>query len=77
MPASLADLDTGQKARILDLRLQGLERRRLMDLGFTPGTEVEVVMKAAFGDPIAYMVRNTKIALRKQQAEQIIVEPIS
>ncbi len=73
----LAELDRGQRARIVELRLHGLERRRLMDLGFTPGAEVEVAMKAAFGDPIAFVIRNTQIALRKQQAENIIVEPIS
>ncbi len=47
-----------------------------MDLGFTPGTVVEMVMKAAFGDPIAFYIRQTQIALRKNQARQIKIEPV-
>ncbi len=73
----LAQLKTGERARIMQLDLHGLERRRLMDLGFTPGAEIEVAMRAAFGGPIAFRIRNTKIALRKQQAEKIWVQPLS
>ncbi len=74
---TLADLKKGELARIRRIHLEGLERRRLLDLGFTPGTEVQLVMKSAFGDPIAFWVRNTKIALRKKQAKKIEVEPIT
>lgn len=74
---TLADLQPGTVARISRLHLEGLERRRLMDLGFTPGAEVRVAMRAAFGDPIAFEVRNTRVALRKKQAQAIDIEPIS
>lgn len=73
----LATLKPGEEAHILSLspRIRGVERRRLMDLGFLPGTNVLVEMKSAGGDPVAYRVRGAVIALRKEQAELISVCP--
>ncbi len=69
-----------RKVRVVELspRLRGLLRRRLLDLGFTPGAVVEPVMESAFGrgDPRAYRVRGTVIALRREQAAHILVEPL-
>lgn len=47
---------------------RGQQRRRLMDLGVTPGTEISLEMVSAGGDPIAYQIRGATIALRKDQA---------
>jgi len=44
-----------------------------MDLGLTPGTSVEAVLRSPLGDPTAYLVRGTMLALRRVQAEQIEV----
>lgn len=52
---------------------RGLERRRLMDLGVVPGTLVEVEMVSPVGDPTAYRIRGSTIALRKEQANHIHV----
>ena len=73
---SLADCETGTRARIraLSPRISGTERRRLMDLGFLPGTEVEIELTSAAGDPMAFRIRGTLIALRRIQAEQIFIE---
>lgn len=73
----LATLLPGEEARILRLspRIRGVERRRLMDLGFLPKTKIHVEMTSAGGDPIAYQVRGALIALRKDQAELISVCP--
>lgn len=71
---SLANLVPGQTGRVVALECQGLPRRRLLDLGLTPGVEVQVVMQAALGDPVAFRVRNTLMALRREQAEQILVQ---
>ncbi len=45
-----------------------------MDLGFVPGTEISTLMKSIGGDPIAYQLRGTTIALRKEQADQIFIK---
>ena len=73
----LTNLKLGQEAQVVALspRIRGAERRRLMDLGLLPGTTIEVEMKSAGGDPIAYRVRGAVIALRKSQAQLINVNP--
>ncbi len=55
------------------LTAEGLVRRRLLDLGFVPGTAVQGVRRSPFGDPTAYMVRGSIIALRGEDADRIIV----
>lgn len=71
----LGSLEPGERATVLriDDACQGLTRRRFLDLGITPGAEIEVVMRSAFGDPVAYRVRDTLIALRREQANWIWV----
>jgi len=72
----LNQLSTGQKARVVQLspRLRGPEKRRLMDLGILPGTLVEAEISSPMGDPVAYKVRDSLIALRSEQARCIQVE---
>lgn len=48
-------------------------RRRLLDLGFSKGTLIKCIQYSPSGDPIAYMIRGTVIALRKEDASQILV----
>ena len=73
----LSSLRPGQGARVLRLSgaCRGPERRRLMDLGLVAGTDVVAEMKSPGGDPVAYRVRGALIALRKEQAETIQIEP--
>lgn len=73
----LSLLRTGDRARVIGISraCRGPERRRLMDLGFVPGTEVEVAMVSPSLDPTAYLVRGTLIALRREQAGWIRVSP--
>ena len=73
---TLAGLRVGQQATVRHFadELQGFSRRRLLDLGLTPGTNVTAAMRSLLGDPVAYRVRGTLIALRHEQAQQIYVE---
>ena len=76
--ASLAALPLGERAEVIALsdRCTGLSRRRLLDLGFTEGAMVRAVL-ANFEDAAhAYEIRGSVIALRKEQAEQILVRPV-
>ncbi|MBI1320978.1 MAG: hypothetical protein GC168_18795 [Candidatus Hydrogenedens sp.] len=70
-PATLAELRTGDVAYVSTLQMQGLARRRLMDLGFVPGVKVKAVLDNPAGDPRVYEVCGTRIALRRTDAEQI------
>lgn len=75
-PRRLTALEFGQRATVagLDQALQGFTRRRLLDLGITPGVAIEVGMSGIFRDPVAYRVRGTLIALRREQAEHVLIK---
>lgn len=49
--------------------------RRLLDLGFVPGTEIRVVRRAPLGDPVEYELRGTRLCLRWTEAARIRVLP--
>lgn len=72
---SLADIAKGSSCRIAAVELEGLMRRRIMDLGLVPGTSVQCVRTSPSGDPIAFYVRGSMIALRKGDAHLIKVYP--
>jgi ferrous iron transport protein A len=67
----------GDFIRITHLNLDGVMRRRLLDLGFVPGAIVEVLRKSPLGDPTAYRVSQTSIALRKEESLRIQGELIN
>jgi DtxR family Mn-dependent transcriptional regulator len=75
----LSELRRGETAEVLELdtACRGFSRRRLLDLGLTPQTRIEVALDNTFGDPRAFRVRGTTIALRKQQARQIWVKQVN
>jgi Fe2+ transport system protein FeoA len=60
----------------LDEACQGFSRRRLMDLGFTEGAHIEPVLKTFAGDPRAYRIRGTVVAVRRDQAIHVVVRPL-
>jgi DtxR family Mn-dependent transcriptional regulator len=76
-PQKLSSLKPGQAGRIVALRCEGLSRRRLLDLGLTPGTVVECSFPGPLGEPTAYRVRGALIALRKEQGDEIEIEALS
>lgn len=73
---SLRDLKPKQKAEIISLddTVQGFTRRRFLDLGMTPGATIYPELENFFGEPRAYRIRGTLIALRSDQARQIKVK---
>jgi len=75
-PTNLSQVGLGGRCKITALYLDGLLRRRIMDLGMIPGTIVECIRKGPSGDPTAYRVRGTTIALRREDAARIRVCPI-
>lgn len=67
-------LKIGKKAKITNLKNTGSIRRRLLDMGLIPGTTIECVLESPFKDPIAYKIRNTTIAIRKEDSKLIEIE---
>ena len=69
---TLEDLAPGQSGTILSVGNQsGTVKRRLVDMGLTPGTEVKVTKIAPLGDPIEVTLRGYELSLRKADAAQI------
>ncbi len=73
---TLSSLKINEEAEIVEISntCRGMQRRRLMDLGIIPGTKIYAMMKSPFGYPIAYKVRDTLIALRKNQSDLIFIK---
>jgi len=68
-----ADLTFGEKATIDEIDFNHPSFRRIIEIGFTPGQEIELVNKSVFDDPLAFALRGTVIAIRKNEAESIRV----
>lgn len=68
---SLKDLKVGEKGRVISVTESGAFRRRLFDMGITPGTEITLLKIAPLGDPLEILVRGYHLSLRKEQAEKI------
>jgi len=66
-------LPVGKVARVISLDAHGSDRRRMLDLGLVSGTRVEALCRSPSGDPVAYFVRGTVIALRCEDACKITV----
>ena len=70
---TLNRLPIGKKGRIFSIETTGSQRRRMQDLGLSGGTTVEALHQSPSGDPVAYFVRGTVIALRSEDAKKIIL----
>ena len=74
----LSNLKEKEQAKIIGIsrECRGEIRRRLLDLGFVINTKIEVDLTSPMKNPRAYLVRNTSIALRNEQAKFILIEKI-
>ncbi len=71
----LHTLQEGERGIITKLYANGNIRRRLQDIGMIEGTQITCMQKSPWGDPVAYGIRGAVIALRVQDAAQILVAP--
>ncbi len=72
-PDTLDLMRPGEHARVARLDGDPGVRRRLMELGLVPGTEIELVRRAPLGDPIELSVRGVHLSLRRTEASLIHV----
>lgn len=70
----LSQLEIGERGKVTKVNGEGAIRRRLFDMGITPGAEVYLRKKAPFGDPIEIAIRGYELTLRKSEASQVEVE---
>lgn len=76
-PMRLQDAAVGTRLRVVGYApTAGDYKRRLLAMGLTPGTVLEVKRHAPLGDPIEIWVRGFALSLRKTEADALLVEPV-
>jgi len=70
---TLNDLNPGQSGFVVKVKGSGAFRKRVIEMGFTPGRRVEVIRKAPLQDPVEYRLMDYEISLRRSEARSIEV----
>ncbi|MBQ3033127.1 MAG: ferrous iron transport protein A [Deferribacterales bacterium] len=76
MKTTLRDINPGERCKIVKINFKGELHKRVMEMGVTPGTVVEVERYAPLGDPIELKVKGYHLSLRKDEAACVDVEKI-
>ncbi len=66
-------LKEGETATVCNIEASGNIRRRLLDIGLVKGTKVECIQRSPLGDPVAYLIRGSIIALRSEDSKKVII----
>jgi Fe2+ transport system protein FeoA len=74
MKKALSEFKIGESGVILSVDGEKRVRRRLFDMGVTPGTEILLRKKAPLGDPIEIAIRGYELTLRNAEAACILME---
>ena len=74
MIKKISEMTIGESGVVKAVGGDGLIRRRLFDLGVTPGADVYLRKKAPLGDPYELTLRGYELTLRKSEAENVTVE---
>ena len=74
MAKTLKELKVGEKAVVSGITAQGALKRRIFDMGVTPGTEVLLRKVAPLGDPLECTLRGYELSIRKSEAEHIVLK---
>ncbi len=73
---TLADLAPGQRGRVQQVLGTDVISLRLLEMGLTPGCEIDFVGVAPFGDPIEIALRGYHLSLRRSEAARVEIQPI-
>jgi len=73
---NLKSLADGKSGIVEKIELTGATKRRLIEMGITPGTKITVLKRAPLGDPIEILLRGYSLTIRGADAEQIQVTEV-
>lgn len=76
MMKTLKETQPGESVSVVKVHGTGALRRRLLDMGITKGSRIDVLKMAPLGDPIEVTIRGYELSLRKSEGEMVEVEPI-
>ncbi len=68
-----SELKCGEKLKISEIDFSHPSSQRIIEIGFTPGQEIELITRSFFNDPLAFSIRGSLIAMRKDEADCIKV----
>ncbi len=74
MLKNLDQFEVGETGLIKKVEGEGRLRRRLFDMGVTPGATVYLRKKAPLGDPLEVTIRGYELTLRKSEAQLVVLE---
>lgn len=74
MMRTLKELKPGEECFVTKVTGEGAVRRRLFDMGVTPGAKIILRKTAPFGDPIEITLRGYQLSIRKAEAQEIMIE---
>ena len=74
---TLNSLKPGDKCIVRKFKVGGSIFRRIRDIGIRPGKEILVERVAPFGDPVEFKIDEIHVSLRKEEAENILVEVLN
>lgn len=73
---TLNNIKPGHSAEVIRTELSGALKRRLTDMGITPGVIIKVKRTAPLGDPIEIKLRGYELSIRRSDAKKIIVRSV-
>lgn len=74
MEKKLNEFSVGEEGIVINVEGEGKIKRRLFDMGVTPGAYVLMQKKAPLGDPIQILIRGYELTLRKNEAVYVMMK---
>jgi Fe2+ transport system protein FeoA len=72
----LSELRAQDRCKVSKIVGQGKLKKRLLDMGLIPGSELEVLRVAPLGDPVEVRIKGYNLSLRKEEAKNVEVEAL-
>lgn len=73
MEKTVNDMNIGEKGVVVRLGCSGALRRRIIDMGITPGAPIILRKAAPMGDPLELNVRGYELSIRRSEAKEITI----
>ena len=74
MEKFLNEFNVGESGVVLKITAEGKMKRRLFDMGVTPGANITLKKVAPLGDPIQVLIRGYDLTLRRDEAKTVLME---
>ncbi len=74
MEKNLCDFAPNEQGVVVKIANSGKIKRRLYDMGVTPGAEIKLIKVAPLGDPMCILLRGYELSVRKDEAKEVVME---